>query len=138
MVNLLWPVVILITLCLNYATIWRNKRNPQELSIALIRLLDTPRDERQLMGIRARKLAEKYYSRERIINIYENYDLSIEYKDKMKTFYADIETDSINLGSQMGIRGVPTLILFKKGVETDRLVGGVPEKAVREWLDKSV
>ena len=56
----------------------------------------------------------------------------------MKTFYADIETDSINLGSQMGIRGVPTLILFKKGVETDRLVGGVPETAVREWLDKSV
>ena len=64
--------------------------------------------------------------------------LSIEYKEKMKTFYADIETDSINLGSQMGIRGVPTLILFKKGVETDRLVGGVPETAVREWLDKSV
>ena len=64
--------------------------------------------------------------------------LSIEYKDKMTTFYADIETDSINLGSQMGIRGVPTLILFKKGVETDRLIGGVPEKAVREWLDKSV
>ena len=64
--------------------------------------------------------------------------LSVEYKDKMKTFYADIETDSINLGSQMGIRGVPTLILFKKGVETDRLVGGVPEKAVREWLAKSV
>ena len=64
--------------------------------------------------------------------------LSIEYKDKMKTYYADIETDSINLGSQMGIRGVPTLILFKKGVETDRLVGGVPEKTVREWLDKSV
>ena len=64
--------------------------------------------------------------------------LNTEYKDKMKTFYADIETDSINLGSQMGIRGVPTLILFKKGVETDRLVGGVPETAVREWLDKSV
>tara|TARA_Y100000389_G_scaffold153587_1_gene153873 strand:+ start:234 stop:548 length:315 start_codon:yes stop_codon:yes gene_type:complete len=65
-------------------------------------------------------------------------NLSIEYKDKIKTFYADIETDAINLGSQMGIRGVPTLILFKKGVETDRLVGGVPEKVVREWLDKSV
>ena len=64
--------------------------------------------------------------------------LSIEYKDKMKTFYADIETDSINLGSQMGIRGVATLILFKKGIETDRIVGNVPEKAVREWLDKSV
>ena len=64
--------------------------------------------------------------------------LSIEYKDKMKTFYADIETDALNLGSQCGIRGVPTLILFKKGVEIDRLVGGVPENTVREFLDKSV
>jgi len=64
--------------------------------------------------------------------------LSVEYKDRMKTFYGDIETDAINLGSQCGIRGVPTLIIFKKGVETDRLVGGVPEKTVREFLDKSV
>ena len=56
----------------------------------------------------------------------------------MKTFYADIETDAINLGSQSGIRGVPTLILYKKGVETDRIVGGLPEKSIREWLDKSV
>ena len=64
--------------------------------------------------------------------------LSVEYKDRMKTFYGDIETDAINLGSQCGIRGVPTLIISKKGVETDRLVGGVPEKIVREFLDKSV
>ena len=64
--------------------------------------------------------------------------LSVEYKDRMKTFYGNIETDAINLGSQCGIRGVPTLIIFKKGVETDRLVGGVPEKTVREFLDKSV
>ena len=64
--------------------------------------------------------------------------LSVEYKDRMKTFYGDIETDAINLGSQCGIRGVPTLIIFKKGVETDRLVGGVPEKTVRQFLDKSV
>tara|TARA_Y100001958_G_C20975960_1_gene369070 strand:+ start:232 stop:591 length:360 start_codon:yes stop_codon:yes gene_type:complete len=64
--------------------------------------------------------------------------LSVEYKDKMKTFYADIESDALNLGSQCGIRGVPTLILFKKGVEVDRLVGGVPENTVREFLDKSV
>ena len=64
--------------------------------------------------------------------------LSVEYKEKMKTFYADIETDAINLGSQCGIRGVPTLIIFKKGIETDRLVGGVPENSIREFLNKSV
>ena len=50
--------------------------------------------------------------------------LSGEYKDRAKFFYADIESDAINLGSSCGIRGVPTVIVFKKK-QVDRLVGGV-------------
>ena len=64
--------------------------------------------------------------------------LSEEYKDKASFWITDIEDSGINTGSSAGIRGVPTLILFKKGVEVDRLVGGVPENTVREFLDKSV
>ena len=64
--------------------------------------------------------------------------LSTEYKDKMKTFYADIETDSINLGSQMGIRGVPTTIRYKKKIECDRLVGNPGEARVREFINKNL
>ena len=43
-----------------------------------------------------------------------------------------------NTGSQMGIKGVPTVIIYKKGVEVDRLVGGVPESNMKEFLEKNI
>ena len=53
-------------------------------------------------------------------------------------FYADIESDALNLGSSCGIRGVPTVIVFKKKIEVDRLVGGVSENAMKAFLDKNM
>ena len=64
--------------------------------------------------------------------------LSGEYKDRAKFFYADIESDALNLGSSCGIRGVPTVIVFKKKTEVDRLVGGVSENAMKAFLDKNM
>ena len=64
--------------------------------------------------------------------------LSEEYKDKCKMYYADIENDGINTGSAAGIRGVPTVIIYKKGVEVDRKVGGVPESHMKEFLEKNI
>ena len=64
--------------------------------------------------------------------------LSDEYKDKAGFYYADIEDGGINTGSAAGIRGVPTVIVYKKGVEVDRKVGGVPEGAMKEFLDKNI
>ncbi len=61
-----------------------------------------------------------------------------EYKGKANFYYADVENDGINLGSQVGCRAVPTVIVFKKGVEVDRLVGGVPESNMKEFLDKNI
>jgi thioredoxin 1 len=64
--------------------------------------------------------------------------LSDEYKDKAGFYYADIEDGGINTGSAAGIRGVPTVIIYKKGVEVDRKVGGVPESHMKEFLDKNI
>ena len=64
--------------------------------------------------------------------------LSDEYKDKAGFYYADIEDGGINTGSVAGIRGVPTVIIYKKGVEVDRKVGGVPESHMKEFLDKNI
>ena len=64
--------------------------------------------------------------------------LSDQYKDKANFYYADIEDGALNLGSSMGIRGVPSTIIFKKGVEVDRLVGNPGEAKVKEFLDKSI
>ena len=64
--------------------------------------------------------------------------LSDEYKEKCSMYYADIENAGINTGSAAGIRGVPTVIIYKKGVEVDRKVGGVPESHMKEFLDKNI
>ena len=64
--------------------------------------------------------------------------LSDEFKDKAGFYYADIEDGGINTGSAAGIRGVPTVIIYKKGVEVDRKVGGVPESHMKEFLAKNI
>ena len=65
--------------------------------------------------------------------------LSDEYKDKNFFWaYADVEDGGINTGSAMGIRGVPTTIIFKKGEEIDRLVGNPGEGQVRSFIEKNI
>tara|TARA_B100000902_G_scaffold225458_1_gene214064 strand:+ start:398 stop:718 length:321 start_codon:yes stop_codon:yes gene_type:complete len=65
--------------------------------------------------------------------------LSEEYSDKNYFWaYADIEDSGINTGSAMGIRGVPSTIIFRRGVEVDRLVGNPGEVKVREWISSNI
>ena len=63
---------------------------------------------------------------------------SDSFKDKASFYYADIENGGINTGSAAGVRGVPTVIVYKKGVEVDRKVGGVAESQMKEFLDKNI
>ena len=64
--------------------------------------------------------------------------LSDEYKDRANFYITDIEDSGINTGSAAGIRGVPTVIIYKKGIEVDRKTGGVPENMMKEFLDKNI
>ncbi len=64
--------------------------------------------------------------------------LSEEYKDKANFYITDIEDAGINTGSAAGIRGVPTVIIYKKGQEVSRKVGGVPESHMKEFLDENI
>lgn len=64
--------------------------------------------------------------------------LAVEYKDRANFFYADIENAAINTASAAMIRGVPTVIIYKGKTEVDRKVGGVPEAAMKEFLDNSI
>ena len=64
--------------------------------------------------------------------------LSEEYKDRAKFFYADIEDSAINTASGAGIRGVPTVIIYKGKTEVDRKVGGVSEAVMKEFLDNNI
>ena len=64
--------------------------------------------------------------------------LSDEYKDRANFYITDIEDSGINTGSAAGIRGVPTVIIYKKGIEVDRKTGNVPESHLKEFLDKNI
>ena len=64
--------------------------------------------------------------------------LSKNFEGKATFYYADVEEGGLNKGSELGIRGVPSTILFKRGVEVDRLVGYPGEAKVSEWLSKNI
>ena len=64
--------------------------------------------------------------------------LALEYKDRADFFYGDIENAAINTASAAGIRGVPTVIIYKGQTEVDRKVGGVPEGVMKEFLNSSI
>lgn len=48
-------------------------------------------------------------------------DLATEFQDKMKFITVDI--DSTTIASKFGIRGIPTIMLFKNGEVVNTLVG---------------
>ena len=64
--------------------------------------------------------------------------VSNEYKDRANFYYADIEEGGINVASQLGLRSVPVTVVMKKGTEVERLIGGVPEGHLKEFLDKNI
>ena len=52
-----------------------------------------------------------------------------------RAMVAKINTDeNVQVAGQLGIMGIPTLILFKDGQEVDRVVGYAPRRAVEEKL----
>ena len=64
--------------------------------------------------------------------------LSKNFEGKATFYYADVEEGGLNKGSELGIRGIPSTIIFKRGVEVDRLVGYPGEAKVAEWLSKNI
>ena len=65
--------------------------------------------------------------------------LSEEYKNKVNFYYADIDEKALNTATSIaGVRGVPTVVVYKKGVEVARKVGGVPESHMRDFLKSNI
>lgn len=61
--------------------------------------------------------------------------LAVEYEGRLTI--AKVNTDEeIQHASQLGIQGIPTLIIFKGGKEVARLIGSRPEGQYREAFDK--
>ena len=60
-------------------------------------------------------------------------EIADAYDDRLKVAKMDVDTNPATPG-QLGIRGIPTLILFKDGAEVKRLVGYRPKEAMVEEL----
>ena len=59
------------------------------------------------------------------------------YQGKAGVYKMNVD-ENMNVPQQYGIRGIPTLILFKGGQEQERIVGAVTREAITRVIDKYV
>ena len=60
-----------------------------------------------------------------------------EYQGKAGVYKMNVD-ENMNVPQQYGIRGIPTLILFKGGQERERIVGAVTREAITRVIQKYV
>jgi thioredoxin 1 len=63
--------------------------------------------------------------------------LADEYEGKIKIGKVNVDENPATPG-QYGVRGIPTMILFKDGEIVDQLVGAVPKKQIEALLQKAL
>jgi thioredoxin 1 len=64
-------------------------------------------------------------------------ELGGEYRGRMKVVKINTDENS-QWASRLGIRGIPTLLLFHNGQEVDRLVGAAPKAALKERIERAL
>lgn len=64
-------------------------------------------------------------------------DLGREYGNRLRV--AKVNTDeNPRYAGQLGIQGIPTLILFKNGREVDRIVGAAPKTTIQSRVERAL
>ena len=61
-------------------------------------------------------------------------ELSDELAGKVKIAKVNID-ENPNAPSQYGVRGIPTLLVFKGGQVASQKVGAAPKSALQQWID---
>lgn len=64
-------------------------------------------------------------------------ELSKEMAERVKIVKMDIDNNP-KVPSALGIRGVPTMILFKNGEQIGTKVGALPKASITQWLESMV
>lgn len=60
-----------------------------------------------------------------------------EYDGRAGVYKMNVD-ENMNVPQQYGIRGIPTLIVFKGGQEQERIVGAVTREAIAKVIDKYI
>lgn len=63
--------------------------------------------------------------------------LADSFNGKVKIGKVNVD-DNPNTPGQFGVRGIPTLILFKDGKVVDQLVGAIPKNQLEELINKAL
>lgn len=64
-------------------------------------------------------------------------ELASELEGKVKVVKVNIE-EAPEAPTKYGVRGIPTLMIFKDGEIIDTRVGGMPKSQLSEWVEGSV
>ena len=64
-------------------------------------------------------------------------ELSNQYENKLKIFKINID-ENPQIPQKYGVRGIPTLMLFKDGNLIDSKVGSLPKSALESWLTQNL
>ncbi|RJR10271.1 thioredoxin [Candidatus Parcubacteria bacterium] len=63
--------------------------------------------------------------------------LADEMKDLLNFYTFNID-ESEELTDEFAVSSVPTLIIFKGGIEHSRQVGALPKQALKQWIEKAL
>lgn len=64
-------------------------------------------------------------------------ELASEYVGQVVVAKVDTEKNLLT-PMQFGVRGIPTMVLFRDGREIDRHVGALPKESLRQWLESAI
>ncbi len=64
-------------------------------------------------------------------------DLAKEYEGKLEVVKVNIDENPMT-PSTFGVRGFPTVIIFKDGKPAATQVGAAPKSALKAWIEKSL
>ena len=64
-------------------------------------------------------------------------EISSEMGDKVRIAKVNID-DNPNAPSRFGVRGIPTLLIFKDGELVDRKVGADSKRGIESWINGAI
>jgi len=64
-------------------------------------------------------------------------EISTEMDGRVKVIKINID-ENPNVPSKYGVRGIPTLMMFKNGEVTSTKVGALPKGKIVEWIEESL
>ena len=62
-------------------------------------------------------------------------EIAAEMKGKVQVMKVNVD-ENPGVPAKYGVRGIPTMILFKNGQEMDQIVGNHPKEAIKALLEK--